>query len=140
VFNKTIINKGPDRISVNTTTTVHEHRAPTDKSVELLNEFQEKAASNLHSKYLVDNVLNAQIFVYTPSMMEFKMKLFFSFKLNGKNYEFEDSMDMHKFKMMTHKGTLDMEIYRRLYQNMAQTIAAELCNNVKSLQEHEGLK
>ena len=44
---------------------VHEYRAPTDKSVELLNEFQEKALANLISKERLDcNGINIELSLY----------------------------------------------------------------------------
>ena len=45
--------------------TIHEHRAPTDESVRLLNEFEEKARKNIIHKISVnENNLNAVSIIF----------------------------------------------------------------------------
>lgn len=62
MFNKTVIvqDRGPRHISQSTT--VHEHRAPTDHSVALLAEFQEKAEAKVIKAIAVeDNKFNCVV-------------------------------------------------------------------------------
>jgi hypothetical protein len=106
MLNKTLIMGGgrtehvPYEKTVNTN--INEHRAPTDKSVELLKEFQDKAKDTLVEHiYLDDNVFKARIDVMDLEYghtREYRLH----FKLNGK--EFKDVIKLQpRQTMLSHK-------------------------------------
>lgn len=78
--------------------TVTVNRAPTDKSVELLNEFQEKAQNNLIQTVNIDsNVINGIAMFFNHDILMDKLCYLVRYTLNGEEF--------------THKG----DIYRRDY-------------------------
>lgn len=69
MFN-TIVNKEtnyPDTINI------HHHKAPTDESIRLLNEFQEKAFSNIVNHIKVEtNLVKGEVILYNDSFSRSK--------------------------------------------------------------------
>lgn len=69
------------------TITVNEHRAPTDKSVELLNDFQKRAEGNIiHSINCTDNIFEYNAFFIQANLPSDNLTFYAKFKLNGKEY------------------------------------------------------
>jgi hypothetical protein len=73
---------------------MEEHKAPTDESVRLLNEFQEKALDNLISKIEVkDNLVEGTVMAfhvgYTSAALREEVKIICKFKINGHEYVVE---------------------------------------------------
>lgn len=71
---------------------IHEHKAPTDESVRLLNEMQDKAIQNLIAKVEVkDNLVEGVAWAMgnNHSTMDFDVQLFFKFKINGQEFVVE---------------------------------------------------
>lgn len=84
------------------TVNIEEKRAATDESVKLLNEFHEKAKSNLVASIkLDDNRLDgvACFFMDTYGMEDLDrwVQMILRFTLNGKEYEINDRVSVREF-------------------------------------------
>lgn len=86
-YHKTV-HESPDTIEI------HEHRAPTDKSVELLNEMQEKAFKNVIASFRTsfNGFYTDGVFIKS-TMHPHLLFCHFTFGLNGKIYNFDTSID-----------------------------------------------
>lgn len=59
MFDRVTIQQGKEAVPYAKTVTVHEHKAPTDESIRLYQEIEEKAFQNiLHRIQVNDNALN----------------------------------------------------------------------------------
>jgi hypothetical protein len=115
-YNFNISSPGPQTVYENKT--VHEHRAPTDKSVELLKEFEEKAESKLVERIIIDNNIMGDILVFEDAMVR---SVRMRFKLNGRDYEIEDKQDIMRVAAM------DPHYYiTKFYEFVSETIAQKL--------------
>lgn len=96
---------------------VHEHRAPTDASIRLLNEMEDKARRNIIAKVQInDNTLNGVGIVYadqTHTMAKTGIYVSVKFSINRTEYTFEKVM--HRFEISTDKWLMRIiEDYLRL--------------------------
>jgi hypothetical protein len=93
MFDRTVlISGGSQNHYHNHNTKITEHRAPTDKSVELLNEFQDKAAKNLVKSIIIeDNIVNGTLQVYREPQYQ-RYAVYAKFKINGHEYEINDHL------------------------------------------------
>ena len=118
MFNKTIIQKGrTEYVPYEKTVTIN--RAPTDKSVELLNEMQDKAIKNLiKSVNIKDNTMNGTVLYFMQRADWDGVDFIARFSFNGTEHELRghvrrlDLSDSHKY------GT----------QAVARAIALKLCD------------
>lgn len=72
--------------------TIHEYRSPTDESVKLLNEMQEKALNNIVKSINVnDNTINAAVIYVFNAMSSIYDEIVYrvKFTFNGKEYNLE---------------------------------------------------
>ena len=91
MFNKTYM--AEQSAATHVTATTHEHRAPTDQSIQLLNEMQDAALANIVSRLSTsDNTLRAEAFVMRDprSMTDF---VAYKITLNGEDYEGKIEID-----------------------------------------------
>lgn len=80
--NTTHVTESPERVDV------HEHRAPTDESIRLMEEMHDKAFKNIIAKVKVeDNLVNGEIFVMEQPW-NYKQDLRFVVKFKINNHEF----------------------------------------------------
>mgnify|MGYP000881342611 CR=1 FL=1 len=110
------------------TVTVHEHRAPTDESVKLLNEFQQKAIENIITQVQIDTNEVKGMFIVLSCEPDFlHMRYVYRFILNGKEYKGE-----FKIESLEYRLSVDNYNYEKLmhlfYEKLAQSIAIELLN------------
>lgn len=69
---------------------VHEHKAPTDESIKLLEEMHDKALKNIISKVKVeDNLVNGECFAVEHPWNMNEVRLIFKFKINGQEFVIE---------------------------------------------------
>jgi len=114
--------------------TVHEHRAVTDDSVKLLNEFQEKAIENiLHAFKLKDNIIEADGFFIQATPFDYNIEFHCKFKLNSNEYYVKEKIDCFEFRQDIRKYFDDMD-YRSaainlIYKKVSEVIAKELILN-----------
>src|ERR1035437_1279784 len=74
--------------------TVHEHRAPTDESIKILNEMQYAALKNIIKTIRVeDNTLNAVVVYMIQQACFDKLDYVVKFTFNGKEYELEGEIE-----------------------------------------------
>lgn len=133
MFNTTVIHKhdtvvqsGPKQIDV------HEHRAPTDQSVKLLNEMEEKARKNIICKVqLDDNILNGVAIVYVDerwTAAKLSIVVHLRFSINGKEYFFEERYSYHDVKAPLE----DIQYYCRLGLDLLQQkVASAIFTHMK---------
>ena len=102
---------------------IHEHRAPTDESIKLLNEMQEKTLKNIVAQFKVDNnVLSGIVTYFSLDMIHYQYLGVFQFKLNGIEHSISEKID--KFDLKRDKE----RVLRDFYTKVSQTISEELFN------------
>jgi len=69
---------------------VHEHKAPTDESIRLMEDAHDKAIKNIIAKVKVENnLVNGECFLVEQPCNINDIKLYFKFKINGKEFTLE---------------------------------------------------
>ena len=120
-----ISNKSKEYVPYEKTVTVIENRAPTDLSISLLNDFQEKALENLIKTIKVsNNTIDGVVFLFKIDGTRFQRKFVFIFKLNGVEYKIEDNYDIDN--TINFSNTLDID-------NMANKIVSYISNRIAIL-------
>lgn len=123
----TEVYKSPERIDV------HEHRAPTDESVRLLNEMQEKAINNIIAKINIEqNFLKAEGIVIRQELVSFCPVCYIKFILNGKEHRVSLELKLNandSFDIMIYKE----QIVKAIYEKFAEVIAKELIAQTDSM-------
>ena len=125
MFDTTIVKQGPSCIRQTTT----EVRAPTDESVALLHEFQEKALKDLVETYCFknDNDVKGEIIVRKIPFSDCSFNVTLAFSINGKKYM--DTMQIGSMEIMECERE---EYYRNLLRRkMADKIFELLMGKVK---------
>jgi hypothetical protein len=75
--------------------TIHEHRAPTDRSIDILNEMQEKAIQNIvHNMPINDNVFKLLFMSFKQEEWTDKLHAYIKFTINGKEHIFDDFIEL----------------------------------------------
>ena len=101
--------------------TIIEKKAPTDKSIELLNEFQEKAENNiLYSVAIKDNLLSGYGIVITKLTHAFnEFKFICRFFLNGKEHIVNYCLNVDEINNCD-------ELYKKILNEISNVIALKL--------------
>jgi hypothetical protein len=98
-------------------TEIHEHRAPTDKSVALLSEMEQAARGKLLSvNRLINNTLEATWYVFDDPV-SWDLRGVLQFKLNGREFKIDVPLERHLC-------TADQA--RRMAEKLIQLISVEL--------------
>ena len=80
--------------TLNANVRVTEQKAPTDESIKLLNEFQEKARENIiDSIHIKNNVFEAVALFFQNEFPQRGFKMMIKFKLNGTEYKEKFDID-----------------------------------------------
>lgn len=140
LFSTTHIHKtGNNYVPYEKSVTINEHRAPTDKLVELLNEFQEKAYQNIIDKiYLRNSIIEACVVYYQSDVSSFDIRFALKFKINGVEIKHEgridrdELMDVNAYSKFRSQLVLDF-----FHRKFAEAISLEL---IKYNQEHEFIR
>lgn len=102
---------------------VKEVKAPTDESVSLLNQLQEKAKENIIKSVKVEeNHLNGIIVAFVNDMMG-GIKIMMKFNLNGKEYIFEEILSYLDSRNLLSDESI---MYKKIYQKFSEVIVNEL--------------
>lgn len=102
--------------------TVNINRAPTDESVRLLKEFEEKAVENIIDKIHVNgNSINGLVLVKQIQLNPFNHKFYWKFTLNGKEYRGDVELQLSSWEMRN--------LVNLLAQEISKIITAELINS-----------
>lgn len=119
---------------------VHIHRAPTDKSVELLNEMQRKAQQNIINTVLIEeNHIKGVAIYFQNEVVINKMKYFLRFNLNGKDYSVDGEISKTDWDTMNRSvfNSLNSEfMMRELHKKFSEAIAAELMQQCSEVFNH----
>jgi hypothetical protein len=85
-------------ISFPDTIKVHEHKAPTDESIKLMEEMHDKAIKNIISKVRIeDNIVNGQCWLIEQPWSLDELKVCFKFKINGHEFNVEKFVQRDSF-------------------------------------------
>ena len=109
--------------------TVHEHRAPTDESVNILNEMEEKARQNIVRKIFVhDNIVNGVVLEFFHQETSSRI-MTFKFKVNGqdvifdlKRSDYERAMDKREIVDHLLKAACEELILQVVHRTLAEHI------------------
>ena len=100
---------------------VHEHRAPTDESVRLLREMEQKAKDQvIKSIQLEPNHLNANVYLYADPM-SFNHMFRVVFDINGHSYVSEIAIP---------EDAPDSVVVQKLHQGISDVIAQKILEDV----------
>jgi hypothetical protein len=103
-----------------------EFKAPTDDSIRLLGEMEEKARKRIVEAIEVDNnVVTGMMYVLEPDYLGQSYKFLAKVKINYKEYVIEESISFYDVGV---KGIEEM--LRLLYKNVAEKIANDLMQAV----------
>ncbi len=108
---------------------VQEYRAPTDESVRLLKELEEKALEKVLATYVVKepNLLNGVVVAYIASADVLSTMVFTKFNLNGREYKLKTELPMLP-------GLFNRdEMKRLLVEKMSQAIALKIIEELNQL-------
>lgn len=118
---------GPSSVSVHETRTVNEHRAPTDESVRLLSEMEEKALRRvIFSEKTASNELQIFVLVLRPSFETGDHEFRYAFTLNGKPIDGRVKVGYSEWAVMMGKKAAVMQFVReRVASDIARAILAK---------------
>lgn len=85
-----------ERVTQNVNMEVHEHRAATDDSVRLLNDFQEKSRENVLGVEKLNNELNAISVSFMDDLMDW-VHIHGKFSLNSTEYIFKTKVNRNDY-------------------------------------------
>lgn len=97
MFDRINIQSNTEYVPYDKTVTVTEKKAPTDDSIKLLNEFEEKARKNIIAKINIDeNYLKAVAVAHWVDIMHDQIIFYGKFTLNGKEYRIEEKINNYE--------------------------------------------
>ena len=106
---------------------VTENRAPTDESIKLLREMEEKIKQDIiKSVYVKNNVVEGVVFAYKPPIDLTTVRLTIRFKLNEIEYNVDTEMERKPLHLDSYGHDLAKEMVVELYNQVAKKIAFEL--------------
>ena len=141
MFNKTYHQNVPYTKNVTSIVGITENKAPTDESIRLLNEFEEKVKKNiLHKVNIKSNTLSGASVSVQNSPFGDSITNLVRFNLNGKDYYFEHDID--KFELIRTDGTsatinMIVEIYRKIVEEIIEKLFVD---NVSEILRYVGVK
>lgn len=100
MFNKTTIIEAPDKeyVPYEKSVTVHQHRAPTDESIRLAKEYEERIWKDISNRVTIDIPSIDAAYVQTEESCYDRARHIF-FKVNGRpvrlKYEYQQAIDQH---------------------------------------------
>lgn len=104
------------------------NRAPTDKSIELLKEMQEKAIKSIVTELKVqDNIFNGIITVFSLDYMRMQYVIYYKFKINGKDFDIKETIDHLDLKFDSKD-----ELLKRFFKTVSETLAVQLLTHALS--------
>ena len=108
--------------------TVHEHKAPTDESIRLYQEIEEKAYQGiLHRIRVNDNTLNFGAIVHMPRMTT-DQEVAYIFTLNGREITGKITIKHHEAMSMDWDG-----IARKIVEDASKHIAVEILQHMHNV-------
>lgn len=131
MFDRTTIQQGrTEYVPFEKTVNITEKRAPTDESVRLLNEFQEKARENIIKTVTIDsNIAKCVCIYYNDYTVDYRFNFQLKFILNGKEHIISGSIDRNDMNKITRNclpNEFHQHVFEFFYKKFAECIAAEL--------------
>lgn len=129
-----VIHKYPSTIKV------HEHKAPTDESIKLWDEFMDKTKDKVLSAFKIDTGIVQLLSVgfideSSISMTDYPSIIYHcKFNLNGNEEMFKiklDSFEVQKYHKM-HEHEADALLLKLFFKEVSEIIALRLIQNVKT--------
>jgi hypothetical protein len=119
MFNKYVLKNNPTSYCTKSVK-VNEHRAPTDESIRLLNEMQEKAQENIVDKFIVaNNELNGNVLIFEDPITA-GYKIFVRFRINGELYKFEEHVSQYDRVLFNVEEKLAECMTNAIYVNLVK--------------------
>lgn len=127
MFDRTVIN--PTQV-IETSRTIHEHRAPTDQSVKLLAEFEQKAFDKLISITRLDNNAFGAVWHSFKTVEDDRFHVVCDYRLNGEKRRFEISHSrMSQADLLYEIATA---VRNRLIEDLSDYLTEDLFRNAKT--------
>ena len=125
--------------------TINENKAATDKSIDLLNEFTQKAIDNLvYSRKVEQNNLKAICLYLQDEVFSDRVHFLIKFKVNEQEVFIKDSVDNFTWReelAEAYCGFGNAHIFRAVHKKLSEMIAAELMSqSPEFLKEVSNLK
>lgn len=110
--------------------TINEFKAPTDQSIEFLNDINEKTKQNIFAVIPVEeNNLNGVVVYLTNYMIGYMVDYYIKFTLNGKEHIIHDTIARHKLDqemLMLGKG-FGSDVAREIfYKRILELLTLEI--------------
>lgn len=119
--------------------TVHEHRAPTDESLKLVEEIREKVQKEIIEAIPIQSsTLNGCVLYKWSSPDFYGLEILAVFKLNDKEYEVRlkiEGAEYHRLRHMSRGSLLEAHrhVLNTLHQKLAEVISEELINSTPDI-------
>lgn len=112
--------------------TIHEHRAPTDKSLELLNEMNKKSIANLVKSVEIDsNELKCCAVYLRDEVFSNRVNYVIRFILNGKEHIIESYLSGDELMQNRMGFNYNGHMIRKTYEEMSKLISIKLLEEKK---------
>lgn len=109
---------------------ITEKKAPTDESIRLLNEMEEKAKKNIIATIKIEeNFLKAIAIYHRDDYVSDRMIYNIKFELNGKTHMIEDYIDNFEWRQELSKSYMGLgneQIFKALMKKFSEMITVEL--------------
>jgi len=112
--------------------TVTVNRAPTDKSVELLNEMQDKAVKNLiKTVNIKDNIMNGAVLYFIQRADWDGIDFIAKFSFNGKEYQLKgqvsrmDLSETNRYGSQAASTAIAYKLYELMVQEIFKTVSVK---------------
>jgi len=124
MFNTTI-HQAPDHVPYEKSVKITEKRAPTDDSIRLANEFEEKIQKNIVAKGAIkNNLVKDAVFAVFNDQMRCVQTYRIAFKLNNELVEVEGDFPFPDFKL--NRSTAMMEMTKAVCDSIAKELTVML--------------
>lgn len=124
------------RINFPDTIKVHEHKAPTDESIKLMESMHQKVLENLISKVKVDNnlVKGEAFFFDQPINLDGTVKMVFKFKINEREFVVEKELSYFDLGIEDRKSLHEIQ---KVLKNSLEAIVVWYCLRSFSIENFE---
>jgi hypothetical protein len=110
------------------------NRAPTDKSVELLKEMQEKTIKSIVAELRVqDNIFNGIMTVFDLDYVRMQYVVYYKFKINGKDFEIKETIDKVELCYNDKDALL-----KKFFKTISETLTIQLLTHALSTNHEFG--
>lgn len=116
--------------------TIHEYRAPTDKSIVLYDEYLEKTKAAVLGVYKIKTSLVEIVTVafsnnYAPSSDRQGIRYYSKFSLNGIEHTVEFEIDGFKIRELKKSGRYEQLLIEEIVERVSKRITISMLRNLK---------